>query len=150
MARKLHAGRPGGSQRRGPEPTRAYPFALHHRPAGPALACKVAGSVLYIDVRSVPFKHVYTAPGPGQAPSRALVHPPSRFPPPENLRPSCVLPSANLRSCASSQSAFVRRNPYPTAIKLTQIMPEVGQLLYPNTRSRAKHIYTEEEVRVVS
>ena len=26
-------------------------------------------------------------------------------------------------------------------------MPEVGQLLYPNTRSRAKHIYTEEEVR---
>ena len=26
-------------------------------------------------------------------------------------------------------------------------MPEIGQLMYPNTRSRAKHIYTEEEVR---
>ena len=41
-------------------------------------------------------------------------------------------------------------NPYPTAIKPSQIMPEIGQLMYPNTRSRAKHIYTEEEVRVVS
>jgi hypothetical protein len=38
----------------------------------------------------------------------------------------------------------------PHAIKPTQIMPEIGQLMYPNTRSRAKHIYTEEEVRVVS
>ena len=41
----------------------------------------------------------------------------------------------------------LRRKPYPTAIKPSQIMPEIGQLMYPNTRSRAKHIYTEEEVR---
>ena len=27
-------------------------------------------------------------------------------------------------------------------------MPEIGQLMYPNTCSRAKHIYTEEEVRL--
>ena len=52
-------------------------------------------------------------------------------------------------TCASSQSA-TSSDSYPTAIKPTQIMPEIGQLMYPNTRSRAKHIYTEEEVRVVS
>ena len=40
------------------------------------------------------------------------------------------------------------RNPVPHRHQAyTQIMPEIGQLMYPNTRSRAKHIYTEEEVR---
>lgn len=45
-------------------------------------------------------------------------------------------------------SGFVRRNPYPDRDQTrNKIMPEVGQLLYPSTFNRAKHIYTEEEVR---
>ena len=50
-----------------------------------------------------------------------------------------------------NRRAFVDGTLVPhNAIKPTQIMPEIGQLMYPNTRSRAKHIYTEEEVRVIS
>ena len=65
------------------------------------------------------------------------------FPP----RQTCALFCSNksyLRFVAIG--GFVYGNPYPTAIKPSQIMPEIGQLMYPNTRSRAKHIYTEEEV----
>ena len=39
-----------------------------------------------------------------------------------------------------------RNTPYPSTSR--PIMPE--QLLYPSTRSQAKHVYTETEVRVIS
>ena len=49
--------------------------------------------------------------------------------------------------CVVDHRASLANNgtPYPS---ITSIMPE--QLLYPNTRSQAKHVYTETEVRVIS
>ena len=64
--------------------------------------------------------------------------------------------AANLRAVLLQQIILaLRRNrrlrlrePVPHRHQALQIMPEIGQLMYPNTRSRAKHIYTEEEVRM--
>ena len=89
---------------------------------------------------TVPFKQVHgSSPGLGSV----------RF----YLPPKTCAQSVSFHKChkfALRRNRHVRHHPYPTAIKPSQIMPEIGQLMYPNTRSRAKHIYTEEEVRVVS
>ena len=113
MARKLHAGRPGGSQLNAR--TRAHTVR------------KVASSV--------PFKHEYERFFLFFSKQNEIGW--SAFTPrhtcllaigfvPKLLRPTEPVPPTPSRSRRSS-------------------MPEL--LLYPNTRSGAKHIYTEEEVR---
>ena len=79
---------------------------------------------------------------------RSCIHRHASLPP----KTCAVLCPCYVRTCdlALRRNRLLFDGTRTPAIKLTQIMPEVGQLLYPNTRSRAKHIYTEEEVRVVS